>query len=109
VRMAAAKRFIIRCISNGQVKEFITIIDAEDAHLLRAYQWCTVTKHSGDAAKPYHYVVRHGVNGQEALHHVVLGVDLKRPERVYHINGNTLDNRKANLMRESCRITEVAA
>lgn len=62
-------------------------VDLEDLHFLIKYRW---TFHRGYA-----------FNFRDRMHRVVLGLD--RPDAhdhntcVDHINGNTLDNRKANL------------
>lgn len=38
-----AKKFKVKKIVKHAVREYITIVDAEDAHLLRSYYWTVVT------------------------------------------------------------------
>lgn len=67
------------------------IVDAADYERLAAVKWYAQPAHSG------HYAKRHvqsgGVRQDVYMHRVVLGVD----QTVDHINGNRLDNRRANL------------
>jgi hypothetical protein len=96
----AYKKFKIKKIVKHAVREYITTVDAEDAHLMRSYAWAIV---SNDTR--HEYAVRVGPRGHEYLHHIVVGA--KEGESVWHINGDTLDNRKSNLLKSSDRVEEV--
>jgi hypothetical protein len=50
-----AKRFKIKKVVKHAIREYITTVDAEDAHLLRSYQWTVISNDGG-----YDYVMRHG-------------------------------------------------
>jgi len=67
-----------------------TIVDAEDFDRLCAYRW---NYHEGGYA--YRLVVANGARHSLRMHRAILGV--KEGVEVDHINGNRLDNRKANL------------
>lgn len=97
-----AKRFKVKRIGreSGLVREFIVTVDEEDAHLLRSYYW-KVT-HTDKKT----YVVRTTTRGDEPLHSVIANV--KPGERVFHINGDSLDNRRSNLMKQSERVEEIS-
>lgn len=77
----------------------ITIVDPDDYELLSSYRWVLHRRPDG-----YVRVIRHeyGRTGQtiymarEIMQHH-LGRPLGKGEFVDHINGDTLDNRKANL------------
>lgn len=99
--MTKAKRFIVKRIGqkSGVVHEYITKVDPEDAHYLRSSYWVVIVN-QGHA-----YVCRRGPKGPEYLHRIVLGVPGDEP--VFHINGDSLDNRKENLMRATERVVEV--
>jgi hypothetical protein len=98
------KKFIIKRLTrNFGVKEHLVLVDEDCAHLLRSTVWAIV--HAGNGKSEY--VARY-INGEHVfLHHVILGA--KSGERVCHINGNGLDNRRANLLRASERVMEVEA
>jgi hypothetical protein len=104
----AVKRFRIKVLlRSGHVDEHLTTVDAEDAHLLRAYVWTVVnsTRVVGGQRVSAKYVKRN-VNGvNEYLHQRI--VDARAGETVWHINGDSMDNRKANLMKDSQRVEEV--
>lgn len=77
-----------------------TIIDNEDAHLAD-YDWCALVTKTGLV-----YAQRKGMRheyekGQTRptflLHRMVVGATDKR-QRVDHLSGDTLDNRRANLL-----------
>lgn len=99
-----AKKFKVKRIEKYSVKEYIVIVDDEDAHWLRSTIWSVL---GGDASinKPP-YIGRHlPMGGKESFHCMIVGAT--QGEKVYHINGNTLDNRKENLFKSSDRIEEI--
>ena len=64
------------------------LVDKEDDELMRTHNWTVYTR----AGRPY------AIRGRStALHREIIGVEYKRPQCIDHINGNTLDNRRANL------------
>lgn len=71
------------------------IIDAADSHLAEL-RWYLETGSAERSRKPY---VRRRVHGVGAfhLHRDVLALGKDDPRKVDHINGNTLDCRRANL------------
>ena len=100
------KRFIVKSMGmrSGVVREHITIVDEEDAHYLRSSYW--LVANSGSKTGNHQYVMRRLANGgYDYLHYVVLGA--KKGEHIYHINKNTLDNRKSNLLSTKNRIQEL--
>jgi hypothetical protein len=102
-----AKKFCVKVRSQaGRIVEHITLVDAEDAHYMRSSYW-TVSAGSPNAKtdERFFYVIRHARSGIEFLHRIVVGAEGE--EKVFHINGNSLDNRKANLMRQSERVVEI--
>ena len=103
-----AKRFLIKCLGrNGLIKGYITTVDEEDACLLRAHVWTAKnsTRLFNGKQIDFKYIARN-VNGVcEFLHCRV--INAKEGEKVWHINGDSLDNRKANLMKESERVVEL--
>lgn len=100
------KRFKVKVLGrrSGVVKDYITTVDAEDAPLMRSSYW-TVVRGRDVKGVERAYIARQTTNGHEFLHHVVLGAGPSEP--VMHINGESLDNRKANLFRRSERIEEI--
>lgn len=97
------KRFICKQVNraSGTLKEHIVLLDAEDAYHLRSNYWTVVDNHNGGI-----YLVKNRPSAApEYLHVLVAGG--QRGELVQHINGNTLDNRKVNLLRASNRIEEL--
>lgn len=100
------KKFIIKRITEGGlVQEHLVTVDLEDAYLLRNYIWAVHFSRKNNQGELYWYVARRIDKIWEYLHQRVLGVT--SGERIYHINHDTLDCRKANLMRESQRIVEL--
>ena len=101
------KKFRVKMLSRRSLalREFITIVDEDDASLLRSYYWYIINGTQSLSGKNNSYVARNTPNGVEYLHQVVVGA--KPGELVQHINGNSLDNRKANLLKASNRVEEI--
>lgn len=99
-----AKRFIVKRINraSGVVHEHIITVDAEDAYLLRNSFW--FVQHDPKENKCY-VMRRIAGGGVESIQRVILGV--KENERVDHIDGDTMNNRKANLLRSKDRVVEL--
>lgn len=77
----------------------VALVDDEDYESLSAYEWYADQKHSG-----YWYAARTIKDGSHVLmHRQILGLD-KWEHHVDHINGNGLDNRRANI--RSCTIAQ---
>ena len=70
------------------------IVDTEDLRRLSRFRWCT-SKKSKKSSKPLIYAHRNDGDKAVYMHREVLSVD--GSQEIDHINGNTLDNRKANL------------
>ena len=88
------------------IREYITTVDAEDAHLLREYPpWTVVIAAQSDKGDGKCYIVRINKGDIVWLHQLVAGAN--SGEKVQHINGDSLDNRKCNLMRSSDRVEEI--
>lgn len=102
------KKFRVKRLSrSGVIHEHITIVDAEDAHILRS-NYCVIATGRDDRGKERPYVVLSTLSGKgekRRLHKEIIGAGAD--EKVYHINGDTLDNRKANLFRSNERVEEV--
>lgn len=79
-------------------------MDEDDAHLLRSSYWHVVSSDNGTGAIN-HYVARTTAKGKEYLHNIVIGAE--PDELVVHINHNSLDNRKSNLLRSKDRVREI--
>ncbi len=76
------------------------LIDDEDAHLAE-YDWCALVTKTG-LVYGQRKGMRHEYGPGETrptflLHRVIMGATLKA-QRVDHLNGDTLDNRRANLL-----------
>jgi hypothetical protein len=72
---------------------FVTLLDDEDFERFNRWRWCAARSRAG---KPHMYAQRDGGRpGTLYLHRLIL--DAPRGMQVDHINGNTLDNRRANL------------
>lgn len=74
-------------------KGFVAMIDADQSHLVEGHNWCAlVTRHEVYAMRS---VQSKGKRSKVLLHRLVAGT----PEGLLtdHINGNGLDNRRANL------------
>lgn len=84
------KRFsVVHRALRGARRTYITLVDDDNACLLRSYPWSILIGGNGTP-----YVRRAGVNSSSVLlHHEIFGP----AERVYHKNGNSLDNRRENL------------
>ena len=104
----AAKKFKVKRLGrSGVVHEHIVTVDAEDAHLLRSNYWLAQFCRD-EKGEERVYIIRSTLSGEGQklpLHKVILGAGMQ--EKIYHINGDTLDNRKANLFRSSERIEEI--
>lgn len=78
----------------------VALIDDEDAERVLAYRWCVSRKLEGS-----YYVVRqerkNGCRRYISLHRFLL--DAPKGIHVDHINGDTLDNRRANLRLATAR------
>jgi len=74
------------CLGRG----FFCIIDAEDVCAVSKYGW---TAKDTDPNRIYAHA--HTKNTSILLHRIIMSVD--KNKQVDHINGNTLDNRRANL------------
>jgi len=70
------------------------IIDTEDLRRLSRFRWHASTK-SLKSFKPRIYAQRNDGDKRVYMHREILSVD--GSQEIDHINGNTLDNRKANL------------
>lgn len=76
------------------------LIDADDYERLVIYNWFVQDPRSSTGSV---YAVRNNWNGQAGINHRVrmhreiMGLEKGDKRDVDHINGNTLDNRKANL------------
>jgi hypothetical protein len=88
----AHRVFILKKINrtSGMVEQFKTVIDREDAYLLRSMIWHVQADRNGNV-----YVARSQSGVFEFLHKQLIGAG--EYEFVEHLNGNTLDNRKINL------------
>lgn len=78
-------------------KGHVALIDEADAYLCEM-RW---NSHAQGSSPARVYFKRHvWVNGKQvhmSLHRVIMGLMLGDPRKVDHINGDTLDNRRANL------------
>lgn len=78
---------------------YAALVDADDFERLSAKKW--MANVSGYQVRACRQHRREGIVKQIYLHHEVLGVDPAQikleGKEVDHINGNPLDNRKANL------------
>lgn len=68
------------------------LVDDEDVERLAGYTWCVTAKHEGAL---YAHAFRKGIGGFISMHRLLL--DAPRHLIVDHVNGNGLDNRRANL------------
>lgn len=84
------KRFKLTCKHKHQHKTVVTIVDDEDAYRLRSYPYGVLW---GGNNIPYLRRTTHG-SQEILLHHEIFGGAHKK---VYHLNGNSLDNRRSNL------------
>lgn len=92
------KRFKIKGTHKGENKSYVVLVDDEDACLLRVGAW-----YIGLGRDNHPYVKRcTGRSTAELLHRDIL----KTKNRVYHINGNGLDNRRSNLSLVAPRASE---
>lgn len=71
-------------------------VDDEDYERLVAYRWYAMVQNGGYA---YTRFMLDGKRQSVRMHRIIMGVQDKRKEEVVvdHINGDTSDNRKANL------------
>ena len=101
------KRFKVKSIGrlSGVIHEFITTVDEQDAPLLRSSYWVVQNAKDAKTGIENAYILRNGTNGAEFLHSIIAGA--KPGEKVMHINGDSLDNRRANLLKRSERIEEI--
>ena len=73
------------------------IVDSEDYEALSKYKW-----HAAKSSAGYTYYVRRQINKENKkylmpIHRQIMGLVPEDKRQVDHINGNGLDNRKANL------------
>ena len=104
------KKFSIKVMGrSGVVKEFITIVDEEDAGFLRSEIWTVINGVSEKGTSEGRKYIAKNVGGgvYEYLHYRVLGLSKKSGRKVWHMNGDTLDNRKANLFDGDARVKEI--
>lgn len=88
-------RFVIKSKTHGD--QTITV-DEADAYLLRSHVWYVRKTPTG-----YLYICRKGVGETVNLHRYL--ADAKPGEGVRFANGNTLDLRRANLIKDSMAAT----
>src|SRR5687767_10322229 len=80
---------------DGNIKAHIRL-DAADAQKYGKWKW---TLRSG-------YAVRTDSGHSVSLHRLILGLERGDPRQVDHINGNRLDNRRANIRVVTARIQQ---
>ncbi len=85
------KRFKLTVKHKGKTKTVTTIVDDEDACRLRSYPYGVLW---GSNDIPYLRRTTHG-SQEVLLHHEIFGG--AKGTKVYHLNGNSLDNRRSNL------------
>jgi hypothetical protein len=67
----------------------VALVDPADLQLVHRYKWQAVNNHG------YWYAYGHVAGRRTAMHRLILGP--KSDTRVFHIDGNTLNNQRANL------------
>jgi hypothetical protein len=80
----------------------VALVDAADAVRVLALAWHATSKASAPGVFYVHHTLRRtpgrkGKKGSLSLHRFVMGCELGDGKVVDHINGDTLDNRRANL------------
>lgn len=78
-------------------KGYEAIIDAADVEIVAKGSWYANDKQARHLVYAYRNIVANGVKTKEAMHRAIFSP--APGEMVDHINGNPLDNRRANLRR----------
>jgi hypothetical protein len=74
---------------------YVAVVDASDYPALSQHKWCALK--SGHTVYAVRAVPKGSGRGMICMHRAILGLPLGRVPMVDHINGNGLDNRRANL------------
>lgn len=75
-------------------KEQYALVDDEDFTSLNEYIWCATVKHHQKAPDEY-YATRKSGNKHILMHRIILNAP--KGQNVDHIDGNSLNNQRANL------------
>lgn len=88
-----------RKITNRRGREFSVLLDAADAQFFDKSKWFVSVKRNGDVANVQRNVRVNGTYTVLLLHRALYGIAPgdRSDELIDHINGNVLDNRRANL------------
>lgn len=82
----------------------MALVDNEDLPLIQEYRWCAVRRHAGWYARGTIPTGKRRVRGDKSvyMHRLLLGLKDGDGIQADHRNGNTLDNRRANLRVATC-------